>query len=206
LVAIGDRHVLIVSVWADGEGHYVAAAVGSYRDGRFNAEHWTRLTYGDTDHYAASAFVDADGQPGLTFWIRGIGGHASGWMGAISIPYRISLVDGAVSLTPHPGIRRSHTEMVGVLGLDWTPSADKPTDQLSVTSAAGQTVATLTVAGSLLTVSSPGGAVQLPLGPGPVHVLADGPVLEICTGPAIAGMPIATAPSQVLAADPVTVT
>jgi hypothetical protein len=37
-------------------------------------------------------------------------------------------------------------------------------------------------------------------------VLADGPVLEICTGPAIAGMPIAPASSQVLATDPVTVT
>jgi beta-fructofuranosidase len=206
LVAIGDRHVLIVSVWADGEGHYVAAAVGSYRDGKFNAERWTRLTYGDTDHYAASAFIDADGQPGLTFWIRGIGDHASGWMGAISIPYRISLVDGNVSLTPHPGVRPSQSSLRGVLGLDWTPSADKPTDQVSISSASGLTLATLETSGSLLTVSSPGGVVQLPLGPGPVHVLADGPVLEICTGPAIAGLPIATAPSQVFATDPVTVT
>jgi len=36
LVAIGDRHVLIVSVWADGEGHYVAAAVGSKGDASAN--------------------------------------------------------------------------------------------------------------------------------------------------------------------------
>jgi len=201
LVAIGDRHVLIVSVWADGEGHYVAAAVGSYRDGTFNAERWTRLTHGHTDHYAASAFIDSNGRPGLTFWIRGIGDHAAGWMGAISIPYRISLVDGNVSLTPHPDIRRSHPEMVGVLGLDWTPSADKPTDQLSIRSASGQTLATLETSSNLLTVSSPGGVVQLPLGPGPVHVLADGPVLEICTGPSLAALPIESTSSRPLAID-----
>jgi beta-fructofuranosidase len=205
LVAIGDRHVLIVSVWADGEGHYVAAAVGSYRDGKFNAERWTRLTYGHTDHYAASAFIDTNGQPGLAFWIRGIGDHAAGWMGAISIPYRISLVDGNVSLTPHPDIRRSHPEMVGVLGLDWTPSANKPTDQLSISSASGQTLATLETSGSLLTVSSPGGVVQLPLSSGPVHALADGPVLEICTGPTLAGLPIESTSSRLLATDPTNV-
>jgi beta-fructofuranosidase len=205
LVAIGDRHVLIVSVWADGEGHYVAAAVGSYRDGKFNAERWTRLTYGDTDHYAASAFIDTNGQPGLTFWIRGIGDHAAGWMGAISIPYRISLVDGNVSLAPHPGLRPNRLDLAGVLGLDWTPIADKPTDQLSISSASGQTLATLETSGSLLTVSSPGGVVQLPLGAGPVHVLADGPVLEICTGPALAALPIEATPSTPLRTRPVIV-
>ena len=93
-----------------------------------------------------------------------------------------------------------------MLGLDWTPSADKPTDQLTISSASGQTLATLETSGSLLTVSSPGRVVQLPLGPGPVHVLADGPVLEICTGPAIAGMPIASTSSLPLATDPITVT
>jgi hypothetical protein len=91
--------------------------------------------------------------------------------------------------------------MVGVLGLDWTPSADKPTDQLSIRSASGQTLATLETSSNLLTVSSPGGVVQLPLGPGPVHVLADGPVLEICTGPSLGALPIESTSSRPLAID-----
>ena len=127
-------------------------------------------------------------------------------MGAISIPYRISLIDGDVSLTPHPGIRLSHSDPRAVLKRDWTPKADKPTDQLCITSASGQALATLETAGNFLTVSSASGAVQLPLGPGPVHILADGIVLEVCTGPAIAGVPIAAGASQVLATDPITVT
>ncbi len=126
-------------------------------------------------------------------------------MGAISIPYRISLVDGNVSLAPHPDIRLNHSDLAGVLGLDWTPSADKPTDQLTINSASGPTLATLETSGSLLTVSSPGGVVQAPLGPGPVHVLADGTVLEICTGPALAALAIEATPSTPLRTKPVIV-
>ncbi len=46
LVEVGGRHVLVVSVWADDQTHYVAAAVGDLTDGRFEAERWQRLTYG----------------------------------------------------------------------------------------------------------------------------------------------------------------
>ena len=64
----------------------MAAAVGRFADGRFAAESWHRIGWGSA-HYAASAFTDRDGRPGLVFWLRGLADPAAGWSGAISWHY-----------------------------------------------------------------------------------------------------------------------
>jgi beta-fructofuranosidase len=93
LVRFGDRHVLLVSVWAHDVTRYVAAGVGTYADGRMQVQRWSRLTYG-CGHDAASPFVDADGQQGLVFWIRDVAAPDGSWTGAMSLPYRCRVTPG----------------------------------------------------------------------------------------------------------------
>ena len=101
LVRVGDRHVLLISVLADGVGGDALAAVGAYRAGRMQVASWSQITHGP-GHYAPTTFLDADEQPCVLFWIRGVGDADAGWSGALSIPYRLALVDGRVALSPHP--------------------------------------------------------------------------------------------------------
>ena len=63
--------MLVVSIWDDHKPHDVAAATGTYDDGRFVVRHWRLLSAG-AGHFAASAFTDVEGRSCLIFWIRGI--------------------------------------------------------------------------------------------------------------------------------------
>lgn len=102
LLRVEDAWVLVVSVWADGETKYVAAAVGDLVDGRFEARSWRRLTWGA--HYAASAFRDADDRPCLIHWLRGVADLEAGWAGAHSVPHVLRLDGDRVVLSPHPAV------------------------------------------------------------------------------------------------------
>lgn len=98
---IDGKHVLVTSVWEDDVLHYVAYAVGEYRDGRFTAGQWHRLTYGDS-YYAPSFFRDRDGEPALIFWLRGAVDEGAGWASAHSIPQRLTLEGDRLITEPHP--------------------------------------------------------------------------------------------------------
>lgn len=100
---IDGSHVMVTSVWEDDVLHYVAYAIGTYLDGVFHADTWHRLTYGDS-YYAPSFFRDRDGQPCLIYWLRGPGGDAAGWAGALSVSHRLTLLDGRLNSAPHPGL------------------------------------------------------------------------------------------------------
>ena len=187
LLQVGGRHVLVVSTWRDGSTHDVLAGVGTFEDGRMHVERWQRLTHG-TGHYAATEFVDADGQPCLLFWIREVADLDGAWTGALSVPYRLSLdavVPDRVRLTPHPvvpapggsirttGVR--HLVLAEGDAVHLTPAGHVPSyvevrhehGTVTVTSYEAQTVVEDV--------------------PGPVHVLVDGPVIEVCTGSALIG-------------------
>ena len=198
LVELDGRHVLVASVLHDGGTGHVEAAVGNYADGRFTAEGWVRLTDGP-GHYAPTPFTDADGRLGLIFWIREIADEEGGWAGAMSIPYLLGLRDGRVRLSPHPGVRRGvRRNPASPMGLDWTPTARHA--HLELRSARG-TTASLDVEGTTVTVTSAGRSARLPRAEGPVAVLADGAVLEVCTGAAVAGLPVADDTRTAVASD-----
>jgi beta-fructofuranosidase len=69
LFLVGDRWVLIVSVWDEQELLYVAAALGSYDGRTFEPATWQRLTYG-ASAYAMTAFLDRDGRRCVMSWLR----------------------------------------------------------------------------------------------------------------------------------------
>lgn len=105
LIEVDGQFALVVSVWDEDVLYDVVYALGSYTDGVFSARKWGRLSHGNS-LYAATAFRDQDGHACLLFWLRGITGH--GWAGAHSIPYRVSIIDDELSLSPHPDIDRYH--------------------------------------------------------------------------------------------------
>ena len=181
LLQLGDRHVLIVSTWRDGTTHDVLAGIGHFEDGRMRVDRWQNLTYG-SGHYAATAFADADGQPCLLFWIREIADVGGAWTGALSIPYRLGLDAGAgdrLQLAPHPVVpaARGNGRTGSVRHLVLTDPDAVDLGPAGVRYGQG----TVTIASHSVHTVVPDVA-------GPVHVLVDGPVVEVCTGTAVVGL------------------
>ena len=193
LVAVGGRHVLVVSVFSGGDpdvAYPVMAAVGRLDGVVFTVDRWQRLTEGPA-HFATSAFAFADGAPGLISWIRGVGDDVAGWRGSLSLPYRITLdgdvaivlPDAAVAtLREDPGSAFHHA-----VDVEWSPHGTA--DRLSVVRSDGVTVAALESSGGTVTLRPATRApVQVPLGIGrQVRVVVDGPVLEGTTGETLFG-------------------
>lgn len=181
LLEIGGRHVLVVSTWRDGSTHDVLAGVGSFEDGRMRVDRWQRLTHG-TGHYAATEFVDAAGEPCLLFWIREVADADGAWTGVLSVPYRLSLdPDRAdlVRLTPHPAVPAPGEEAHRA-GVQHLVLAEGDATQL--------TSVDVRYSPGTVTVTSDDTTTVVPDVQGPVHVLVDGPVVEVCTGAALVGL------------------
>lgn len=189
LLRVGNRHVLVVSVWEADELHYVAGAVGRFADGRFEARSWHRLTWG-ASYYAASAFRDRDGRPGLVFWLRGVHDGDGGWAGAISLPYLLTLDDDHPVLAPHDGLAaaRDGRRPATALDLVWHPVTD---GELRLVDDAGAPVAVLRRNGDRLTVAA-GGSVtpEMPWTAGALRMVLDGPVLEVAGDAGLLAVPV----------------
>lgn len=205
LFPLGDRHVLVVSVWSGDELHHVAYAVGDYRDGRFEPRSWGRLSHGPS-YYAASAFLDEAGRRGLVYWLRAVADPGAGWAGALSVPHVLSLDGDRLVAAPHPNLaalRRAAQTGVGSdepgpVDIEWSPDDDAPAVLRLDTSdgtSDGAAVAELRLADSLLTVTRRGPAPEeswsMPCGSGPVRVLVDGPVVEVFADGAVLAFPLA---------------
>ncbi|MGY1603925.1 glycoside hydrolase family 32 protein [Geodermatophilus sp. SYSU D00815] len=186
LVRVGDRHLLVVSVWADGELHSVACAVGRFTDGRFTAASWHRIGWGAA-HYAASAFRDRGGRPGLVFWLRGIADPAGGWTGATSLPYLLGLDGDRPVLTPHDALaaRRTAPQPATALDAAWRPAAGG--DELRLVGADGAPVARLRWDGGRVLVDD---GAALPHPRGDLRLVLDGPVLEVCGPGGVLAVPV----------------
>ncbi len=189
VVNVDGRDVLLVSVW-DRSPDYVAAATGTIVDGRFTAESWARIGFGPGP-YAATVFRDSEGCMSLMFWLRETADPDGLWAGAQSIPYRLSVVDDRLYLAPHPQIRAAvRPDPHKVLGLDWWPGGSAPLGVLTLRAADGEPLVALVVDGTTVRLTSGGVVHELPLGEGPVHVLLDTSILEVSTGPAVAGLTV----------------
>jgi beta-fructofuranosidase len=119
---LGDRHVLIISVWDQDNLHYSAAMVGSYRDHRLFPDVEHKLDYGDRHFYAPQSFTDAQGRRIIFGWVqegRSVEAQlASGWSGVMSLPRVLSLgSDGQVCMQPAPelaALRGEHTHSAAI--------------------------------------------------------------------------------------------
>lgn len=187
LLRIGDRHVLIVSTWRDGTTQDVLAGVGTLEDGRMHVQRWQQLTHG-TGHYAATEFVDAEGEPCLLFWIREVTDANGTWTGALSVPYRLSLDSATdqVRLTPHPAVPAPGTDDPDTGVRHLVLAADDaihlaPADDIPPSVEVRHERGTVTV-------TSHRAQTTVHDVPGPVHVLIDGPVVEVCIGTALIGL------------------
>jgi beta-fructofuranosidase len=188
---LDGRAVMVSSVWDADMLHYAGYAVGSYADGRFRAESWGRLTFGDS-YYAPSLFTDADERPCLLFWMRGIGDPDAGWEGAHSVPYALSLEGDRLIATPHPDVARHRRPATGsgtvsalVADITWN---DADGGSLIIESGAAVAV-TIYRDGETLRVRSAGSEATMPVS-GPVRVLIDGPVLEVSSPAGLFGAAI----------------
>ncbi|MGY1616451.1 glycoside hydrolase family 32 protein [Geodermatophilus sp. SYSU D00691] len=187
LLRVGDRHLLVVSVWDDGELHSVACAVGRFAEGRFTAASWHRIGWGSA-HYAASAFRDRDGRPGLVFWLRGIADPAGGWTGATSLPYLLGLDGDRPVLTPHDAVaaRRTAPQPAAALEAVWRPGAGG--EELHLADAdGGPPLARLRWDGDRVVVAG----AALPHAGGELRLVLDGPVLEVCGPAGVLAVPVA---------------
>jgi beta-fructofuranosidase len=195
LVTVGDRALLLVAAWHAGETLHVMAGLGAYRAGQLTVDHWQRVGYG-TGHYAPTTFTDLDGQPCALFWIREITDSSNSWAGALSIPYRIHLLDDRVEFRPHPAVtaalarlRDGHTTMTElVIG---------PTSQaLTIPSEGGGELLRLDPHDGTVIVQAGPNSVAMPLPPDgePIQVITDGAVLEVCTGIGLVGLSLTGRP------------
>jgi beta-fructofuranosidase len=205
LIPVGDKHVLVVSVYDQAVLHYVACAVGSYDDGRFGAENWYRLTYGPAP-YAASAYRDKNGEPGLIAWLRGIADPDGIWAGALSVPSLLSVDEqGRPVLSPHPnlagprqkaapGITCAEPQIAqwstgAAVAVEWSPQADIG-ETLQLSGPDNVVVAEIRIADQSLTLTAPvadsdSTCVMPGPGGGGIQLLLDGPVLEVFCGGAL---------------------
>ena len=203
ILAVGDAHLLVFSTWEPEAIRDVACAVGTYADGAFSPRAWQQLAFGG--HYAASAFRDADGAPGLIFWIRGVADVVGGWQGALSVPYVLSVTDDGARLAPHPALAGLRVEPgedgCRALDVEWTPGEGSSAIAVRAGNGGGAVVASLTSSPGWVEVAlAPSGerdegsepaVLRVPRGEAPVRVIVDGPVLEVCTGLGVAGGQVA---------------
>jgi len=114
LVPLGDKHALLFSVWEPWIPHYEAYAIGSLDNGEFLIESWGRLTYGDA-YYAGSTFTDAEGRPGLIYWLRGVDDAEGQWTGAHSVPHLLRLDENdRILAEPHPNVAQRRGPVVKI--------------------------------------------------------------------------------------------
>jgi beta-fructofuranosidase len=103
LLEVDGRTVLLVSAWSPDALHYLAYALCSPDGDRLHPGVWRRLSYGPS-LYAGTAFVDAEGRPGLVAWLRWVGDPAAGWAGATSLPVRVGLDGDRLVVRPPDGL------------------------------------------------------------------------------------------------------
>ena len=191
-----DGHwVMVSSVWDDDVLHYAGYAIGgpdSYRDGRFSPTDWGQLSFGES-YYAPSFFHDRHGRPCLIFWMRGVTDPQHGWASCLSIPYLLSVRAGRLVAEPHPEIaaHRGHTTGDNLpacaIDVEWMPNTG---DRLTFDSPRGKCAHLLVEEGSIV-MECPGHEnCSMPWSGGPVRVIADGPVLEVCSADGVMGGPI----------------
>lgn len=119
LFELDGTHILVVSVWDEGDTHYPIYFTGSYADGVFTPQEVRPLDLGLRHFYAPQSFRDESGRRIIMGWMqegrddRQTG--EAGWSGVLSVPRVLSLTpSGRLHHAPVPeltGIRAAHTSV-----------------------------------------------------------------------------------------------
>ncbi|MFL5733853.1 MAG: glycoside hydrolase family 32 protein [Chloroflexia bacterium] len=125
---LGERHVLVVSVWYGGRIYYPVYFTGTYSNHRFTPEQPHRLDFG-TSFYAPQTLRDAQGRRIMWGWLieqRDDGDQlATGWSGVMSLPRVLSLNSGVLEMRPAPELemlRRQHYSLQDAPLAEGSPS------------------------------------------------------------------------------------
>jgi beta-fructofuranosidase len=103
---LGDRHVLIVSVWDDRSTYYPIYFTGTYEGHSFAPEQLHMLDFGPS-FYAPQTMRDDQGRRLMWGWLRegrdAAAQRAAGWSGVMSLPRVLTMrPDGRVGIAPAP--------------------------------------------------------------------------------------------------------
>lgn len=192
LIEVDGSWVLTFSVWERDRTYYQAYALGDYRDGRFTAETWGRLTYGPC-YYAGSTFRDKDGRTAIIYWLRGVDDLRGGWAGALSLPQYLHTSNGELDVAPPSGILLGNRPRVSAKGQGVVSLAvPAELEWIALGGAAHVEIGSLTahLREDQLTVESNGDSWTCPVATDRVRVILDHHVAEFFPGPAVLAAPL----------------
>jgi len=127
LFSLGDKHVLIVSVWDNRHTYYPIYFVGAYAAHTFSPELPRKLDFG-ASFYAPQTMRDDQGRRLMWGWLREgrdiKAQRAAGWSGVMSLPRILTMrSDGMLGVEPAPELatlRRKHMQWTDI---DLTPTS-----------------------------------------------------------------------------------
>jgi beta-fructofuranosidase len=142
LVPIGDRHLLLYSLWDEDrpdprgysmpELHHSVAILGEFDGRRFLPTSVERFDHGP-DHYAPAVLREPDGRLLVWGWsweaLTDAGRAAQGWAGALTLPRVIGIDSDRLTIDPAPellGLRGHHVEIRSVTLGPGRPSISLP--------------------------------------------------------------------------------
>ncbi|PZE27128.1 glycoside hydrolase family 32 protein [Curtobacterium sp. MCBD17_028] len=191
LITVDGHDVLMFSVWAADTGYGTAYGIGRWHGGKFDVERWGTLAYGSS-YYAPTVYHDADGLPCITFWMRHVADPDGAWVGAHSLPWGLSVIDGDLRLDMHGSVERLLGR--GLAGstngrtlIHWDPAVDGDLER-----AADDGSWSLRATPTELEFLVDGQRSAMPRRQGGALVVVDGPILELAHAGSILGGAIPT--------------
>ena len=179
LLQVGDRQVLVVSVWADDRLHHVAAATVRSDGWQLLPDRWQQLTTG-TGYYAPATFTDASGAPCLVFWLRGLLDDRAGRAGALSVPHRVELHGDQLVLRLHPAVNAGARDDRAGANAALAEPADVAAEPFRAC-VGGRTVVSVSHDDGRVVIDVDGTRESIEAPSTGVQVLLDGPCIEVVT-------------------------
>lgn len=117
---LGDKYVLIFSVWRNNVLHYPVAFVGEFKNLRFYPEHMQRLDWGQYCFYAPLTF-QANNTRLMFGWLQEQRSKEeqieAGWSGVMSLPRVLSVEEGKLKTDFAPELQSLRKEKVELVDL-----------------------------------------------------------------------------------------
>lgn len=134
LFALGNKHVLIISVWDDRKLFYPAYFVGTYADGTFAPDALHRLDFGPS-YYAPQSMRDGQGRRVQWGWLREGRDlptqEAVDWAGAMSLPRVLTLrPDNTLGVAVAPELQALREEHYQKADLNLAPNEEHRLDDI----------------------------------------------------------------------------
>ena len=125
---LGDKYVLIVTVWDNDQTLYSAYFTGSYRDHHFIPEAVHKLDFGNQHFCAPHTMIDSQGLPIMWGWIGESRSNeaqkAAGWAGVMSLPRALSLSDdGKLGVCPVQAVETLRGEHQRLTNIELSPTS-----------------------------------------------------------------------------------